>query len=127
MQGGDQEPADAFLFPAIQPFRTGMLEVSPVHTLYYEECGHPTGTVRFCRVRGLYRVIHRLRSLQPVIILHGGPGSGCSEDMRRFHDPQHYRIILLDQRGAGRSTPFASLVDNTYACASWLLLWTLRG
>lgn len=83
----------SYLFPAIEPYSTGMLKVSPVHTLYYEECGNPTG--------------------KPVIILHGGPGSGCSTDMRRYHDPQCYRIVLLDQRGAGRSTPFASLEDNT--------------
>ncbi|KAG6577972.1 prolyl aminopeptidase [Phytophthora cinnamomi] len=91
MQGGHD--VNAFLFPAIEPFNTGMLEVSPIHTLYFEECGNPAG--------------------KPVVILHGGPGSGCSEDMRRYHDPQQYRIILLDQRGAGRSTPFASLDDNT--------------
>ncbi|KAL4110344.1 hypothetical protein PRIC1_002035 [Phytophthora ramorum] len=91
MQEGVQ--ADAFLFPANQPFSTGMLKVSPGHTLYFEQCGHPTG--------------------KPVIILHGGPGSGCSDYMRRYHDPEFYRIILLDQRGAGRSTPFASLEDNT--------------
>ncbi|RLN71243.1 hypothetical protein BBJ28_00007020 [Nothophytophthora sp. Chile5] len=85
--------ASASLYPAIEPFSTGMLEVSPVHTLYFEECGNPKG--------------------KPVLIVHGGPGSGCSEGMRRYHDPQAYRIVLLDQRGAGRSIPHASLEDNT--------------
>ncbi|GMF65076.1 unnamed protein product [Phytophthora lilii] len=84
---------EEFLYPAIQPFNTGMLRVSPVHELYYEECGNPYG--------------------KPVIMVHGGPGAGCSDAMRRYHDPRVYRIILLDQRGAGRSKPHASLEDNT--------------
>ncbi|HEY4352804.1 MAG TPA: prolyl aminopeptidase, partial [Paraburkholderia sp.] len=63
------------------------------HTLYYEQCGNPIG--------------------KPVVILHGGPGAGCSAKMRRFHDPEKYRIVLFDQRGSGRSTPHADLVDNT--------------
>ncbi|RLN14812.1 hypothetical protein BBJ28_00016268 [Nothophytophthora sp. Chile5] len=105
--------ASASLYPAIEPFRTGMLEVSPVHTLYFEECGDPKG--------------------KPVVIVHGGPGSGCSEGMRRYHDPRVYRIVLLDQRGAGRSIPHASLEDNTcvspavvalvQSAASILLKW----
>jgi proline iminopeptidase len=61
--------------------------------LYFEQCGNPLG--------------------KPVVMLHGGPGAGCSARMRRFHDPAHYRIILFDQRGSGRSTPHADLVDNT--------------
>ncbi len=81
------------LYPEIEPFNTGKIEVDDRHTLYYEECGNPEG--------------------KPVVILHGGPGGGCSAKMRRFHDPAKYRIVLFDQRGSGRSTPHADLVDNT--------------
>lgn len=81
------------LYPPLQPYTTGKLKVSNVHELYYEECGNPNG--------------------KPVVLLHGGPGAGCSEKMRQFHDPKKYRIILFDQRGAGKSTPHASLVENT--------------
>ena len=81
------------LFPEIEPFDTGMLAVDERHTLYYEQCGNPQGT--------------------PVVLLHGGPGAGCSAKMRRFHDPAKYRIVLFDQRGSGRSTPHADLVGNT--------------
>ena len=81
------------LYPAIQPNKTGTLQVSPLHTLYYEECGTPTG--------------------KPVIVLHGGPGSGISPFLRQGHDPAKYRIILMDQRGTGKSTPFASLEANS--------------
>jgi proline iminopeptidase len=81
------------LYPGIEPWDTGTLEVDARHTLYYEQCGNPDG--------------------KPVVLLHGGPGGGCSDKMRRFHDPVKYRIVLFDQRGAGRSTPHADLVDNT--------------
>lgn len=81
------------LYPEIEPFDSGMLQVDERHTLYYEQCGNPIG--------------------KPVVILHGGPGAGCSAKMRRFHDPEKYRIVLFDQRGSGRSTPHADLVDNT--------------
>lgn len=81
------------LYPEIDPFDSGMLAVDDRHTLYYEQCGNPDG--------------------KPVVLLHGGPGGGSSPKMRRFHDPARYRIILFDQRGAGRSTPHADLVDNT--------------
>ncbi|CAN5705145.1 prolyl aminopeptidase [soil metagenome] len=81
------------LYPEIQPYDTGTLALDGRHTLYYEQCGNPGGT--------------------PVVLLHGGPGGGCSDKMRRFHDPRKYRIVLFDQRGAGRSTPHADLVDNT--------------
>ena len=81
------------LYPDIDAFDHGMLPVDARHTLYYEQCGNPNG--------------------KPVVILHGGPGGGCNARMRRFHDPKAYRIILFDQRGAGRSTPHADLVDNT--------------
>jgi proline iminopeptidase len=81
------------LYPPIGPYRSGMLEVGDGHTMYFEECGNPRG--------------------QPALLLHGGPGGGCNPTMRRFHDPEHYRIILFDQRGCGRSTPYASLEANT--------------
>lgn len=83
----------AALYPDIEPFDTGTLQVDARHCLYYEQCGNPNG--------------------KPVVLLHGGPGAGCGPKMRRFHDPKHYRIVLFDQRGAGRSTPHADLVDNT--------------
>lgn len=81
------------LYPDIEPFDTGTLQVDDRHTLYYEQCGNPHG--------------------KPVVLLHGGPGAGCSPKMRRFHDPAKYRIVLFDQRGSGRSTPHADLVDNS--------------
>ncbi len=81
------------LYPALQPYRTGKLSASALHTLYFEESGTPRG--------------------KPVVFLHGGPGGGTDPKMRRFFDPKRYRIILFDQRGCGRSTPHASLVDNT--------------
>ena len=81
------------LYPEIEPFDSGFLNVDARHRMYYEQCGNPQG--------------------KPVVILHGGPGAGCGAKIRRFHDPRAYRIILLDQRGAGRSTPHADLVDNT--------------
>lgn len=80
-------------FPEIEPYNSGMLKVSSLHTVYFEECGNPKG--------------------KPIVFLHGGPGGGCSPDHRRFYDPQHYRIILFDQRGCGKSTPFAELKENT--------------
>lgn len=83
----------ALLYPDIEPFDTGTLPVDARHRLYYEQCGNPQG--------------------KPVVLLHGGPGAGCGPKMRRFHDPKRYRIVLFDQRGAGRSTPHADLVDNT--------------
>ncbi|MCD9028932.1 prolyl aminopeptidase [Luteimonas sp. BDR2-5] len=81
------------LYPQIEPFDTGTLAVGGRHALYYEQCGNPKG--------------------KPVVLLHGGPGGGCTPKMRCFHDPAKYRIVLFDQRGAGRSTPHADLVDNT--------------
>ena len=81
------------LYPDIEPFDSGVLQVSPLHRLHYEQCGNPKG--------------------KPVVMLHGGPGAGCSPRMRRFHDPEKYRIVLFDQRGSGRSTPHADLTDNT--------------
>jgi proline iminopeptidase len=81
------------LYPDIDAHRTGRLKVSPVHELYYEESGNPNG--------------------KAVVFLHGGPGGGTEPKHRRYFDPAVYRIVLFDQRGCGRSTPFASLDDNT--------------
>ncbi len=81
------------LFPDIRPYRSGTLAVSDLHRIYYEECGNPEG--------------------KPVLMVHGGPGGGSNPTMRRYHDPARYRIVLFDQRGCGRSTPHASLEDNT--------------
>ncbi|MFN0107245.1 MAG: prolyl aminopeptidase [Blastocatellia bacterium] len=81
------------LYDPIETYQQGMLKVSAIHTLYYEQCGNPEG--------------------QPVVFLHGGPGGGLSEKYRCFFDPKAYRIVLFDQRGAGQSTPHAALEDNT--------------
>ena len=81
------------LYPVIQPYHYEMLDVTDGHTLYLEECGNKDGV--------------------PVIILHGGPGGGCSPSMRRFFHPDLYRIVLFDQRGCGRSRPHASVTNNT--------------
>ena len=81
------------LYPAIEPYREFTLPVSDLHTLHIEECGTPDGI--------------------PVVYLHGGPGAGISPTHRRFFDPARYRIVLIDQRGSGRSTPFGELRDNT--------------
>lgn len=80
-------------YPVIEPYNKGMLKVSEIHTLYWEECGNPNG--------------------RPVVFLHGGPGGGVTPDHRRFFDPQAYRIILFDQRGSGQSTPCAELRENS--------------
>lgn len=82
-------------FPGIEPFNTGRFDTSDGHDLYWQECGNPEG--------------------MPLVFLHGGPGSGCSPKYRRVFDPQRFRIILLDQRGAGQSRPVASLENNTTA------------
>jgi proline iminopeptidase len=82
-----------YLFPPIEPFAHGRLAVGDGHELYWETCGNPDG--------------------QPVVFLHGGPGSGCSPLQRRFFDPGFWKIILFDQRGAGRSTPHADVNANT--------------
>ena len=81
------------LYPEIEPYDSGLLKVTDVHQLYYEQCGNPNG--------------------KPVVFLHGGPGAGLIPDYRRFFDPEAYRVVLFEQRGAGRSTPHASLDDNT--------------
>lgn len=86
------EPRHA-LFPPIEPYRAGRLQVSELHEIYVEECGNPRG--------------------KPVIMIHGGPGGGIHPAMRRLHDPSVYRIVLFDQRGCGKSTPHAELRENT--------------
>ena len=86
-------------YPEIMPFKHEMLQVSPLHKIYVEQCGNPNG--------------------KPVIMIHGGPGGGITDAMRRLHDPEHYRIILFDQRGCGQSTPHAELRENdTWALVS---------
>lgn len=81
------------LYPEIEPYDHGMLDVGDGHRVYWEVCGNPEG--------------------KPVVFLHGGPGGGCSPAQRRLFDPRKYRILLFDQRGCGRSTPYASLEANT--------------
>lgn len=81
------------LFPPIEPFDSGNLEVSPLHTLYYEQVGNPKG--------------------EPIVFLHGGPGGGITADYRRYFNPRKWRVILFDQRGCGKSKPFAELKENT--------------
>lgn len=81
------------LYPSIKPYNQFELNVTPPHKLYVEESGKPDGI--------------------PVVFLHGGPGSGCEPYHRQFFNPEKYRIILFDQRGAGRSTPHAELKNNT--------------
>lgn len=88
-----EQISELALFPPVDPYRVGMLAVDALHTLYWEESGNPQG--------------------QPVLFLHGGPGSGSSPKQRRFFDPAHYRIVLFDQRGAGKSTPLGEYRHNT--------------
>lgn len=85
------EHLDELLYPPIEPYETGMLLVGDGQRVYWEQSGNPEG--------------------KPVVFLHGGPGAGTSPWHRRFFDPEKYRIILLDQRGCGRSTPHASDPD----------------
>lgn len=88
-----QKRAVAHLYPPIDPFDQQMLDVGDGHKVYVEQCGNPNGI--------------------PVVMLHGGPGGGCSPMMRRYFDPEAYRVILFDQRGCGRSRPHASVQNNT--------------
>lgn len=85
--------ANQYFYPEIQPFATGRLKVDEPHDLYYEQCGNPDG--------------------DPILFLHGGPGAGCTEFDRRFFDPAYFRIVLLDQRGSGRSLPVGDITNNT--------------
>ncbi len=80
-------------YPPIEPFAIGSLALDETHTMYFEQSGNPNGV--------------------PVLFLHGGPGSGASPSHRQFFDPLFYRIVIFDQRGAGRSTPLGELKDNT--------------
>jgi proline iminopeptidase len=89
--GDSEEELD--LWPEIEPFRTDYLKVSDTHEIYYELCGNPDG--------------------KPVFVLHGGPGGSCSPYMRRFFNPAAFLIVLHDQRGAGRSRPYAEIRENT--------------
>ena len=81
------------LYPPIEPYHQGKLKVSELHTIHYEESGNPEG--------------------KPVIFLHGGPGGGITPMYRQYFDPQLWRIIIFDQRGCGKSTPYAELRENT--------------
>ena len=81
------------LYPPIEPYNQGKLKVSDLHTIHYEESGNPQG--------------------KPVIFLHGGPGGGISPMYRQYFDPQKWRIVIFDQRGCGKSTPYAELRENT--------------
>ena len=81
------------LYPPIEPYRSGHLQVSDLHRIYFEECGNPVG--------------------KPAVFIHGGPGGGTEPEHRRLFDPEKYRIVLFDQRGCGQSTPHAELRDNT--------------
>lgn len=81
------------LYPTIEPYQTGFLETTDGHHVYWELCGNPQG--------------------KPAVFLHGGPGAGCSESHRRLFNPEKYNVLLFDQRGCGRSLPYASLENNT--------------
>ena len=85
--------ANQHFYPPLEPHRSGELQVQPPHVLYWEQCGNPEG--------------------EPILFLHGGPGAGCTELDRRFFDPEHFRIVLFDQRGCGRSRPVGELAHNT--------------
>ncbi|MDQ2090388.1 prolyl aminopeptidase [Marimonas arenosa] len=89
---GPRNAAD-YLYPSLEPFDRRMIDTGDGHQIYMEQSGNPDG--------------------QPVIVFHGGPGGGCSPAMRRYFEPNHYRIILFDQRGCGRSRPHASVENNT--------------
>ncbi len=89
----DQKRAVQYLYPPVDPFDQRMVDVGQGHRIYVEQCGNPDGI--------------------PVVVLHGGPGGGCSPAMRRYFDPTVFRVILFDQRGCGRSRPHASVADNT--------------
>ncbi|SEC76282.1 prolyl aminopeptidase [Rhodobacter sp. 24-YEA-8] len=92
-QRSGQKRASDFLYPPVEPFDQRMMDMGDGHQVYVEQCGNPDGV--------------------PVIVFHGGPGGGCSPLMRRYFDPRHYRVVLFDQRGCGRSVPRASVIRNT--------------
>ena len=97
-----QQSLDTILYPHIDPFRQNIIDVGDSHQIYLEECGNPEGI--------------------PILVLHGGPGGGCSSNMRRYFDPSEYRVILFDQRGCGRSRPHASVENNT----TWKLVYDIE-
>ena len=91
------------LYPAIEPYQRGMLAVGDGNMVYWETCGNPRG--------------------KPALVVHGGPGSGCSDWHRRLFDPATYRVVLFDQRGCGRSTPHASdLATDLSSNTTWHLV-----
>ena len=95
MQADSSIAAKTDFYPPIEPYQAGMLPLDAIHTMYYEQSGNPHGV--------------------PVVFLHGGPGAGASASHRQFFDPAFYRIVIFDQRGAGRSLPLGELRDNTTA------------
>lgn len=92
-QRSGQKRAVEYLYPPIDPFDQRVIDMGDGHRVYVEQCGNPKGV--------------------PVLVLHGGPGGGCSPAMRRYFDPSVYRVVLFDQRGCGRSRPTASVLGNT--------------
>ncbi len=88
-----QKRAVEYLYPPVDPFDQRIIDMGDGHRIYVEQCGNPQGV--------------------PVLVLHGGPGGGCSPAMRRYFDPAIYRVVLFDQRGCGRSRPHASVINNT--------------
>ena len=92
-QGSGQKRAVEYLYPPIEPFDQRVIDMGDGHRIYVEQCGRPDGI--------------------PVLVLHGGPGGGCSPAMRRYFDPSVYRVVLFDQRGCGRSRPHAAVDHNT--------------
>ncbi len=94
-EGTSDQDTRSDLYPEIEAYATGRLSVGAPHVLYWEQSGNPNG--------------------RPILFLHGGPGAGATPGHRRFFDPDHYRVVIFDQRGAGRSTPLGELTDNTTA------------
>ena len=92
-QRSGQKRAVDFLYPPVDPFDQRIMDMGDGHRIYVEQCGNPNGI--------------------PVLVLHGGPGGGCSPAMRRYFDPATYRVVLFDQRGCGRSRPHATVENNT--------------
>ena len=92
-QRSGQKRAVDFLYPPVDPFDQRVMDMGDGHRIYVEQCGNPNGI--------------------PVLVLHGGPGGGCSPAMRRYFDPAVYRVVLFDQRGCGRSRPHATVENNT--------------
>ena len=93
IQRHSETASNIAFYPAIDPYQTGSLPLNGIHTMYFEQSGNPHGI--------------------PVVFLHGGPGSGASPAHRQFFDPDFYRIVIFDQRGAGRSTPLGELRENS--------------